>query len=75
MAWQPTDNLVDSREQEIVFGACFIEASKIYAHSPLDTFILDHDYDGEPCGVVIWFDKLSFEQSMDFGLGCFGLLV
>jgi hypothetical protein len=60
---------------KVVFGAYFIEASEIYAHSPLTIFILDHDYVGKPCGVVNWLNKLGFKQSMDFDLGCFSFLI
>jgi hypothetical protein len=52
-------NLVDSGDEKIDFGACFVEASEIYTHSPLATFLLDHDYVGKPGGVVDCFNELA----------------
>jgi hypothetical protein len=52
MTWQPTakSTILSILGRGVVFGACFIKASEIYAHSPLATFLLDHDYVGEPVG-------------------------
>jgi hypothetical protein len=51
--------------------AGLVEAGEIDAHPSLATFLLHHNYDGEPRRVGDWLDEIGLQQAVYFGFGGF----
>jgi hypothetical protein len=57
--------------REVIIGTCLVEAGEVYTHSPLVSFLLNHDYIGEPGWIVDWLDEHGLQQLVDFSFWCF----
>jgi hypothetical protein len=61
------DDLVDSRQREVIFRAMFLQCREVDTH-PVDLGVLlfHHDRWRKPCGLLDLSDELGLEEAVDF---------
>jgi hypothetical protein len=55
------DDLVDSRQREVIFGACLVKAGEVNAHVPFSVLLLYNHNVGEPGWVSYWLNEFGFQ--------------